>query len=97
VQVQSHLWLQIPVNNLQKVAIFHTTDNLVEKCPRLIGTQTTLANNVIEELATGDVLADEEDLSGGVNHLIEADDVGLGAELQNVDLSGVGRGGVRLC
>jgi len=85
------------VNNLQKVAIFHTTDNLVEKCPRLIGTQTTLANNVIEELATGDVLADEEDLSGGVNHLIEADDVGLGAELQNVDLSGVGRGGVRLC
>ena len=42
--------------------------------------------NIVEELPRGDMLHDEEDVGGGLKHLVQLDDVRVPKEAQDLDL-----------
>ena len=46
-----------------------------------------MLDDVVEQLPTGDVLHDHEDVSGRGDHLVKLDNVGMSKQLQNLNLS----------
>ena len=80
------------MNNVLAVYVFHRRDQLrVESGSHSLG-KPTLANrvllillNVVEELTLLNVLHDQIDLTGRLNDLVDADDMGVTQLLENVD------------
>lgn len=75
------------MNDLLKVAVFYARNDLVKKVSSFVCAETPFADNVIEELSTGDVFINEKDVCGSINDFIQADNVWMGTEMQDIDFS----------
>ena len=69
------------------MAILHPGHDLLEKVPGLGLGQAPLFDDIVEELPGADVLHHDVDVRGGVDDLVEADDVRVGEEAQDLDLA----------
>ncbi len=61
--------------------VLHARYNLLEALPRLHLAKATLLHNVVKQLPAGHVLHHHENVSGRVDHLVQADDVGVAEAL----------------
>ena len=68
------------------VAVLDAGDDLLEEVSRLVLAETTLLHDVVEELAALDVLHDHVDVVRGLEDLIQADDVRVHEQPQDLDL-----------
>ena len=75
------------MHDVVKMAVLHCTDNLLEESLGFLWGRSAFADDVVEQLTPRGVLHDHEDVSWCVNDFVEADDVGVPAEFQNVDLA----------
>ena len=81
------LGLQVAMHNFVEMAIFNTGDNLVKKAAGFIRRQAPSGHYVVEELPPGNIFHNYEYVRRRVDNLVQPDDVGVGAHLQDVDLS----------
>ena len=73
------------MDNLLKVTILDTGDDLMEEIPCLIGGQTSFRDNVIKQFSTRHVLIDKENVGRGVDDFVQPNDVRVCTQMQNVD------------
>ena len=69
------------------VAVLDAARDLLEEVARLVLDEAALLHDVVEELAPLDVLHDDVDVRRGLDHLVEADDVGVAEEAEDLDLA----------
>mmetsp|Transcript_26940 Transcript_26940/g.75743 ORF Transcript_26940/g.75743 Transcript_26940/m.75743 type:complete len:310 (-) Transcript_26940:208-1137(-) len=84
---QEILRLQVAMGNLLEVAVLDSRNDLVEEVAGLVSRQASFGHDVIEQLSSGNVLDDEEDIGGRVDDFVESDDVRVRAQVQDVDLA----------
>ena len=75
------------MNNLLKVAVFHTGNDLVKKVSSFVRTETSFADDIVEEFSSGNLLVDEKDICWCINNFVKTDDVWMGTEMQNIDFT----------
>mmetsp|Transcript_10454 Transcript_10454/g.43278 ORF Transcript_10454/g.43278 Transcript_10454/m.43278 type:complete len:343 (+) Transcript_10454:2484-3512(+) len=83
---QEVLGLEIAVDHHVAVAVLDAGDDLLKEVSRLVLAETTLLHDVVEELAALDVLHDHVDVVRGLEDLIQADDVRVHEQPQDLDL-----------
>ena len=69
------------------VAVLDAARDLLEEVARLVLDEPPLLDDVVEELPPLDVLHDHVDVGGRLDHLVEADDVGVAEEAEDLDLA----------
>ena len=75
------------MNDVVKVTVFDAGNDLMEKVASFIGRQTTLGDDVVEELAARHVFVNKKDICWRVNDLIQPNNVWMSAEMQNINFS----------
>ncbi len=73
--------------NFLKVAVFDTRYNLMKEVSCFIGREAPFGYNIVEEFATGYVFIDKEDVCGRVDDFVEADDMWMCTEVQNINFA----------
>jgi hypothetical protein len=81
---QQVLGLEVAVHHFQRVDVLDPVQDLLEDAAGLGLGQAFLLDDVVEQLALGDVLHHEEQLLLGLDDFVELDDVGVPDELEDV-------------
>mmetsp|Transcript_78230 Transcript_78230/g.187576 ORF Transcript_78230/g.187576 Transcript_78230/m.187576 type:complete len:200 (-) Transcript_78230:157-756(-) len=81
------LWLEISVRNHALVAVLHTGKDLLKESSGFVLLELQLMDDVVKKLAPGHILHDHEDVARGVKQLVQADDMRMLQELQDLNLS----------
>jgi len=70
------------------VQVLNAADNLLEKLAGFFFFQFLLLHDVVEKLASADVLHNQKELLWRLNDFKELDDVGVPYQFENVDFTG---------
>ena len=80
------LGLEIPVHHHVAVAVLHAGDDLLEEVPGFVFAQAAFLDDVVEEFATLDVLHHHVDVVRGFQDFVQADDVRVHEQPQDLNL-----------
>lgn len=84
---QQILGLQVAVRNTVAVAVLYAGDNLLKEAARIIVGQPASLDDKVKQLAAARVLRHDEHIARRLDHLVQADDVGMHAHLEDLDLA----------
>jgi hypothetical protein len=73
---QDVFWLEIPMNNLELVAVFDAGHDLLEEPTGNWLSHTPVCDDVLEQFATGE-FEDDNDVGGGGDHFVSGYEVGI--------------------
>ena len=79
-------WFEIPVNYIELMHVLNARNNLLVKLASFLLFKFCVLHYVIEKLPSTRVFHDEVELLGGLDDLIELNDVGVTNHFQDVDL-----------